>query len=414
MKIVIYGISRSGKDFLISEFVQKNPNYYHLKGTETLKLLSKKILNKNFDETSENEKVVLRLEFANEVILAERKYGNVIVDGHYAFFKDKEIFNIVFTDKDKDLYDAFIYLKPSVEKVIENQKKLKDGKEVRQYSRNEIELWQNFEIIEMQKVCKQIDKELIVIDDCLESNLSFLQYLTIYPQIAFPRETVKNLLIDYSKIIKSVDTVLITDCDKTISIEDTSELFFRNTNIKMADIKKIFEGDYYTVYQFYKFFLLLKEVEQKYQFNQCCNFALHNTRINQKLYEDISDNMENVLCIGLTTGIFEIWNNIRNKIDFPQILFGNKLNCNGIFITSTIKRMMVEEFINRGKKVIAIGDGILDIAMLEKANKSYLVAQQKLSVPVIQYLSKNKSSIKQLQYNDYKYEKVEIVDSIWD
>ncbi len=414
MKIAIYGISRAGKDFLINKFVQNNSDFYHLKGSETLKDLSMRKLKKPFIETSEDEKVFLRLEFAKEIISAEKKYNNVVVDGHYAFVKENGEYNTVFTEKDRDIYDVFIYLKPSAEKVIENQKNLKDGKKVRQYTKKEIESWQNFEITEMQKICKEIDKELIVIDDCLDDNLSFLSYLKENPKIAFPREMVRNMISANMDTIKRFDTVLITDCDKTLSVEDTGELFFQNTGIEKSDIKKIFKGDYYSVYQFYKFNLLCKKIAQKGELDQCCDFAFRNTQINTHLYEDIYKGKENVLSIGLTTGIFEIWSKIRESIEFPKILFGNKVNSDGRFITATVKRMMVEELRMMGKYIIAVGDGILDVSMLEQANKAYLVAQQKLSDPVIRYLSENKSSIKQLEYNKYKYDNTEIVGSIWD
>jgi len=56
MKIALYGISRVGKDTLINKLITAFPqNLTHVKGSSTLKILSKKIFNQDIDSIAEED-----------------------------------------------------------------------------------------------------------------------------------------------------------------------------------------------------------------------------------------------------------------------------------------------------------------------------------------------------------------------
>ena len=411
MKIAIYGISRAGKDYLIGNLKSKAANLFHLRGSETLKRLSLELHGKPFAETTEDEKNVLRIAFTSEAASAEKQYGNVVVDGHYAFPNEEGGYRIAFTEADKMLYDAFIYLKPKTAQIIENQKRLKDGKPVRQFSESEIEAWEQFEIKEMQKICKELDKELIVLDGDIPVCTAFLKELIDRPAMSEPRKLVKDMLARHASKIERFDTVIVMDCDKTISIKDTGELFCKYVGLERSALKEIFKGDYYSIYQFYKWKKLFARYLSDGRFNEACNFAIAEANINSKLINDISKKA--VLTVGITTSLLEIWQPISQSISFPEILFGNIIKDTDLIISATAKRMLVEELQKSGKRVIAIGDGILDVPMLEAADKAFIIAEEKLSNSVVKYFANNKTDIKQLAYSKSKYDNVEVVNSIW-
>ncbi|MDE6690473.1 MAG: HAD hydrolase family protein [Clostridia bacterium] len=412
MKIAIYGVSRAGKDYLIGNAVNKVPQLYHLRGSETLKRLSQEKLGKPFAETDEDEKNVLRVAFTEEAAATEKKYGNIVIDGHYAFPDDNGGYRIAFTEADRTLYDVFIYLKPKTERILENQKHLKDGKPVRQFTASEIEAWEEFEIAEMQKVCRGLDKELIVLDGDIPVCAEFIKDIVAAPEMCEPRKLVKDMLKDFAGLTDKSGTVVVTDCDKTLSMKDTGDSFGEYVGLEGKALKEIFRGDYYSIYQFYKWKKLYEKYVDAGTFGGACAFAVSDARINQKLVADVSK--RECLTVGITTGLTEIWQPIAHGAGFPQLLFGNTMGKTPLIVSATTKRMLVEELQKAGKTVIALGDGTLDMPMLEAADKGYVIAEAKLSKSVAKYLADKKPDIKQLSYSKFKYDGLGVANSIWE
>lgn len=412
MKIAIYGVSRAGKDYLIGNVIKSGAPIFHLRGSETLKRLSQVLLNKPFAETDEEEKNKLRTAFTREAAEKEREYGNVAVDGHYAFPDDNGGYRIAFTEADRTLYDVFVYLKPKTARIIENQKALKDGKPVRQYDESQLEEWEEFEIRQMQAICKQLDKELIVLDGDVPVCAEFLCALIANPSVCEQRRQIGDILARHAKTLEKVGTIVVSDCDRTISVKDTGDFFCRYVGLERSAMKEIFKGDYYSIYQFYKWKKLVARYTGDGSFSAACDFAIANTAVNQKLINDICS--ENVLTVGVTTGLTEIWEAVRKTVSFPQILIGNTVQPTNLIISATAKRILVEELQKAGKKVIAIGDGVLDMPMLEAADGGFIVAEDKLSNSVIKYLAEHKPKVRQLSYSRFKYENAEVVNSVWE
>lgn len=412
MKIAIYGVSRAGKDYLIGNAIKQVPRLCHLRGSETLKRLSLEKLSKPFAQTDEDEKNALRIAFTEEAATVESEFGNIIVDGHYAFPDDKGGYRIAFTEADRMLYDVFLYLKPKTERVLENQKHLKDGKPVRQFTATEIEEWEEFEIAEMQKMCRGLDKELIVLDGDIPVCAEFIKEMVAMPEMCCPRKLVKDMLKEYADLIERSGAVVVTDCDKTLSVKDTGDSFGECVGLDGKALKEIFKGDYYSIYQFYKWKKLYEKYVDDGSFEGACAFAVSDAKINDKLVADISK--RECLIVGITTGLTEIWQPIARGIGFPQLLFGNTMGKTPLIVSATVKRMLVEELQRAGKTVIAIGDGTLDMPMLGAADKAFLIAEAKLSNSVAKYLAEKKPDIRQLSYSKFKYDNPGVANSIWE
>lgn len=410
MKIAIYGVSRAGKDYFIGKAREQVPELYHLRGSETLKKLSEELLGKAFAQTDEDEKNVLRETFVKRAQEAEGEHGCMVVDGHYAFPADGG-YRIAFTEADRNLYDVFLYLKPKTERIIENQKRLKDGKPVKQLTAEEIEAWEEYEIAQMQEVCSGLDKELIVLDGDIPVCVEFLKQIIATPAICQPREAVREMLKGYADEIAKSSVVVVTDCDKTVAVNDTGDLFGRFVGLDGKIVKEIFKGDYYSAYQFFKWKKLYARAMQEGTFTDGCAYAVRAAEINEKLKNDVLNG--SALTIGITTGVIEIWGEIRRNISYPRLLFGNSMS-ETLIVSATTKRMLVEELRKMGKYVIALGDGTLDMPMLNAADKGFIVAESKLSKSVAVYFATHKTRIRQLGYSKFKYDGVEVARSIWD
>ena len=100
MKFAIYGVSRSGKNYLIEKLVrffqEKSVSLVHVNGSGILKELAQEIYKKEFKRLNEEEKDCLRQKFIERLDIAEKEYGNIVVDGHYAFYNQNG--ELVLTD----------------------------------------------------------------------------------------------------------------------------------------------------------------------------------------------------------------------------------------------------------------------------------------------------------------------------
>lgn len=179
MKIAIYGVSRSGKNFMIEKLVkQLGNNAFHLNGSLTLNKMAANRFNCPFKELGDREKSYLRKEFTRIIDSKDAQYEYVFVDGHYAFM-DKDEYKVVFTSEDKFIYDAFFYLDTPSNMIIEFSRNSIGEKKNILITEREIEKWKQFEIKEMSELCKQVNKDLIILNNEVNISIEFLKtYIT--------------------------------------------------------------------------------------------------------------------------------------------------------------------------------------------------------------------------------------------
>ena len=83
-------------------------------------------------------------------------------------------------------------------------------------------------------------------------------------------------------------------------------------------------------------------------------------------------------------------------------------------VTPAVKEALCQELRPLGKRVISIGDSLLDLGMLEAADLGVLAVGRKRDPRLIRYFSENSgSSIRQFSFNLEKYEQLKEVDHLW-
>lgn len=92
MRIGLYGLPTAGKTFILDAV----RNFEVLAGSSLLKTLAP-----DFYALTAEEKTHVRKQLAEQL----KAKDNFIMDGHYSFGDE-----VVFTDEDGELYDAFLYL----------------------------------------------------------------------------------------------------------------------------------------------------------------------------------------------------------------------------------------------------------------------------------------------------------------
>lgn len=408
MKIAVYGVSRSGKDYFINDLIKAfdtskeiKSKLYHVNGSTFLKEIAIEMYKKDFKSLSELEKGNVRKEFVNKVTEIEKEKGSIIVDGHYAFYKDNMEFNKVFTEYDLNFYDYFFYLDSNPDDIV-NRMRLSEGEKKNDtFTKEDIIKWKNYEVDNMTEDLLTIDKELHVIK--YENDLGIKYVLGVisgeYDSKIKAAKMLEHInLDDYSSII-------LTDCDKTLSYEDTTDTWLKLTNKEGSRLKEIYKYDRYTNYQALeaKYYLSDGDIVNGYK----CDPTLikNNITLNKELIADLKTKF-NTKVLAITAGNSTLW---------QELLKGEGLNAEvldaDLIMSKFVKYFVLKGLQEKGKYVIAIGDSMLDSLMLRFANKSYIISNKGKRENIQKLLVEN-PRIHQLGYSSVLYDDVYTDNSI--
>ncbi len=266
------------------------------------------------------------------------------------------------------------------------------------------------EIAQLSEIAKEFSKEVVIFDEDIEMCVQFMQfYLELFAQNKCnPDDVARHLISEIPKDLLSKKNVLVVDCDRTVSINDVSATFLQALSIDTSLIGAVFGKTRYSMYQFYKIMELYRHFDKE-TLEKAILEAYSNSTLKDEVV-GILQNNQNALCIGLSAGALMAWQYIAKK-DLPlHALFGNIYE-RGYLVTPSVKEAVVKVLQEMDKNVIAIGDSIIDIPMLEMANKGYLVSYSFIGKGVEHYLQKQaKPKIKQLSFTKFPYDNVEIED----
>lgn len=416
MKIVLYGISRAGKDTLISRLIDSIGNQLtHIKGSSTLKDLAKKLYHQELSNLSPYELNHLRTVFMEKLRLYDSNNQSIIVDGHFSFPNNEEGFNIVFTDFDLHGYDVFVYMKRSPKTILRNARTSPNHPHMKYLEDEElVKKWINFEVSALEDICKKHNKNFILLDDDAETSERFLIDLIRNPETYLSKKVANSLIEKLNKKMNKFDQIILVDCDKTVSVEDQTYAYANSIGIEKNQIKEIFIGDQYTVYQFYKFHRLMDQRSHEKNILSTSN----DVGLNSNLINDIHNHNHSKFVIGITTGLGLLWQNINKDHHIFDMLIGCQCNNDehsiDSYITPCIKGEITLALKEKGYKVKAIGDSIIDIEMLIHADEGYIISHLKTDSRLEKYLEYNRDVVLyQLSYNQSKYSRVKEVTSIW-
>lgn len=410
MCIGLYGISRSGKNFLIDSLVKRinrkqEKTLFHVNGSGALDAISRRLFSTPLKDTTEEQKEQLRSVFCDEVAGLDNGFKYSIVDGHYSF-PVNDGFKVVFTGKDRDLYDMLFYLDTPAGKILEYANKDSVKKNVAFMTEKEIDAWKNFEIDGLRNICRAQNKELIVLDNNTEEALDFFErYLFDNTGIILDAEkTAQSIIAEHRNIIDRYTSIILLDCDRTISNNDTTYDFCAYLGIDKSVLKEIFAGERYSSYQFFRTAKLYARKDRALYDNAGIH-AARQAVLNYPLIDDIKNNGREYLSIGITSGVLKTWETIQAKLGFPQMIAGgSNLNTDKIVVSRAVKYQLARLLHAEGKYIIAVGDSAVDIDMLEEADKGFIVAQEKINNGIDAYFKKTKSEIMQLAYSQHYYD----------
>lgn len=391
MKLAIYGVSRAGKDYLIKNVIAHLQETtlltaIHIEGSKTLNALAQEMFQKTFKSLDESNKNTLREKFTEIVNKKNSEYDLVLVDGHYSFI-DGDSYKVVFTEQDENVYDHFFYLDTPSEMIVEFSRKSTGEKRNVDITVEQVRNWKKFEKFELDKICNNHNKELVILDEETESSVQFISFwLDSYLSKFCNQTSALSFYKEHKELLKKSTQITLIDCDKTVSINDGTYDFCRYLGVKKEELKSVFRNDRYTSYQFFKVWNLYKK-KNPIKIEESVTLTVQNINLSQSVFDYLANQKDSVV-IGVTSGVFDIWNLINEKYKIFDVLLGN--TCKSEFeylVTPLFKKEIASLLREKGKHVVAIGDSMIDIPMLEAADQGYLIAHEKLNKAVESYLT---------------------------
>ncbi|AIZ79737.1 haloacid dehalogenase-like hydrolase [Actinobacillus equuli] len=408
MKIAVYGVSRSGKDYLLERVVAhltaQGISAVHIKGSATLNELSNQEYGIPLKQADEEKRTVLRNHFIDIVEKTSLTHDVVFVDGHYAFI-DETGFNTVFTKADKYCYDHFFYLDTLTKKIVEFSRNDPRRPQDLTIQTDKIAAWKCFEIKGLGAACDELGKELIILDENTQNCIQFItHWITDFSRFDYP-SIAKQLVNQFLETNKKKHSVaVLLDCDNTLSENDTTYDFCDFLNIEKSALKLIFAGDRYSSYQFFQVQNLYQQFNSE-ELEEAVKYAVPKIQISNKVWTFVKQQNTKAYICALTSGVQNIWQNKADELGDIDNVWGNVTDkTQTFFVTPLLKKHITLAFKARGVQVIAIGDSVIDIPMLKVAEQGYIVAHKKLNQAVSEYFLRNPNSqIKQIFATQWHY-----------
>jgi soluble P-type ATPase len=203
-------------------------------------------------------------------------------------------------------------------------------------------------------------------------------------------------MLKNANIDSSCNTIIVTDCDKTLSIEDTTNIACDIKSVDKEVFKEIYSGDRYSNYQAW---LANRYIVDNNIFDEeIIQEVAGKTHFNNAVIVDLQSK-KSVQILALSAGFAKSWEAILRKGNIPaQVLTSN----NGI-VSKYVKYFVVKLLKKQGKFIVAIGDSLLDGLMLKEANVGYIATTKGHRKNVEEFL-RNNQAIRQLKYFDYQYD----------
>lgn len=335
MKFALYGLPCAGKSTLLNQL-----NIKVLNGSKRLNEMS----NGKFKTLSEDEKIKLRRQYANEV---RNVNDDVISDGHFAFPN-----GVVYTEDDAKTYDVFFYLWCQPKILKERIEASEKNAAFANISEENIKSWQNFEIEKLREECHHLDKDFYVISDI--SAKTFSEFIENIKSGFSSFNLAKNIAEKITSIYPIPDKINIVDGDKTAIVQDSFRLCAENSTTDA------FDNDFYTGYQSFRF---SQEINHRiYDFTK-----LENITINKNLSDVFNEKY-----VILSSGVQILWDKISEKFAIKNIIADTR-------ICADTKYFVIKILKEKGYIITAYGDAKNDIYMLKIADKGYICVTKKLS-----------------------------------
>ena len=398
MVVGLYGISGSGKTYLLNQLKQtlSQKQYLLFEGSEVLAgvvpggLDSFKQLSKD-DQTRYREQAIRKI--GHECATSNR-VG--VVTGHFMFWKTEPTVDgggeEAATPADLATYTHILYLDTAIDRI--DRYRREDAARCRGECMppHVLRKWRDTEKRELRRLCAENGILFSLVSESPYCPLHDRVWLFLEdfrehtPELNLARA--KRGLDDFLLPSKEqLASVLLLDADRTLTIKDTGRLFWELARPGQDDegeasavtVKDVFSGPLgYSYNAFRQAVLLYEEVSANQDFNWLCDKVQSQVQIDPKfvaLLKQAADN-PHIATVVVTSGLGRLWDMIVANAGLSKTVkvIGGGTISDGFVVTAGVKAALVDHLHSAyDVRVVAFGDSPLDLPMLTKADEAILV-----------------------------------------
>ncbi|RSL79300.1 hypothetical protein CEP52_017539 [Fusarium oligoseptatum] len=394
--IGLYGISGSGKSFLLKHLQQElSPTEFALfEGSDKIASLTPGGL-EAFHKLDEKCKSDLRGQAIEAIRKESCDSGRVaIVTGHFMFWEQEDATGQpVYTSNDLATFTHVIYLNIPIDVI--SQRRLDDGlKDRTVMSQEHLRRWQEAEVSMMRDLCREhrilfslVSNPDALLPRVLDLILHFQHPITAESNLARVRAKLDGILALPDR--DNLETVLVMDGDKTLAAEDTGALFWetiaqtRPGLVTKSPLQELFGSPLgYSDTAFHQATLLYEEATDNEQFETTCDTVASSVVMHPDIIPllQLVAEHRHVSALVVTCGLGRVWEKVLQRHGLSKtvgVIGGGRIS-DGFVVTAAVKAAIVSQLRNDARLYVwAFGDSPLDLPMLKEADQAIVVVGDK-------------------------------------
>lgn len=394
--IGLYGISGSGKSFLLNHLQQElDPTEFALfEGSDKIASFIPGGL-EAFHKLDVQDKSHLRSQAIDEIKKESCDSRRAaIVTGHLMFWEEQDASGQpVYTSNDLATFTHIIYLNTPVD--IVSQRRLDDGLRDRTLmSQEHLRRWQETEISMMRGLCREHDILFSLISNpdtlllrVMDLVLHFRQLSTAESNLARVRAKLDGILALPGQ--DELETVLVMDGDKTLASEDTGALFWQTLAqarpgfATKSPLRELFgSGLGYSDTAFHQATLLYEDAVDDEQFETVCDVVATEVAMHADIISllRLVAEQRHVGALIVTCGLGRVWEKVLERhelLEAVHVIGGGRIS-DGFVVTAAVKATIISQLRNDAHLYVWVfGDSPLDLPMLKAADQAIVVVGDK-------------------------------------
>ncbi|ORX95600.1 uracil phosphoribosyltransferase-domain-containing protein [Clohesyomyces aquaticus] len=393
--IGLYGVSGSGKTFLLNQLKQEldTTRFIFCEGSELIADLVPGGLDA-FRRLDEQYKTHWRQLAVDRVRKRCTDSGQTaVVAGHYMLWPEGEQDGcVVWTPKDEAVYTHIIYLQVPAH-VIEQRRRDDADKQRPPKSLAHLLKWQQAEKAQLQTTCRNHGILFSSLDpgampSRLVALLNDFDHHTEENNFNQAEIKLDEALVSYGDHLQ---TMLVLDADRTLAAEDTGALFwtkvFDNGKCTSEEypLKSLFSSPLAYSYEAFRQAVLLCEgAVDDLAYEAICQHVAEEVTIHPEFVSlfQLVCHQEHIGAIVVSCGLRRVWEKVLEREGLSRtvkIIAGGRVS-DSIVVTAAVKAAIVSRLQNFHRlHVWAFGDSPLDMDMLRAADHAIVVVGDELA-----------------------------------
>ncbi|KAM3437526.1 hypothetical protein NHJ13734_004593 [Beauveria thailandica] len=391
--IGVYGLPGSGKSTLMKDLKLEldDEKFVFYEGSELISAIVAGGLAAFAKLDKQQQRLVRERAIASVAAECSARNRTALVVGHYMFWPQGESAgDIVATASDFCVYTHIIYLHVPAHAIL--NRRLGDTRRHRPpVSAAHLEQWQRAEMDQLGGLCRRHGVLFSVVPQRDDGPLAFtLNVVRHFEQTSARRG---NLALVMDRVDAALageeraETVLVVDADKTLAGEDAGSMFWQaaphgpgRETWAICPLKSLFSSPLgYSEAAFRQATLLYEEAADEAEFEALCDKIASAITVHPEFISlfRLLLTHRHVRVVVLTCGIRRVWQAVMDKAGLGhriRVVGGGRI-ADEIVVTPAIKAQVVSSLRQQsGLHVWAVGDGPLDLPMLEAADRSVVVS----------------------------------------